>query len=221
MKLKTILLFLEQEGGAPAGDGGDGSGAPAQGWGGDPTYTPNPPYGNYQPEAMKSKTMGKVTTKSLQGYKRPHVLFGHQIKNRIKKLIKKNNFLVFKEELNTAKFFYTNWKHDKFPQVKILDYHYTKEGEKTPSDDLIGWNLNYYSNKEEAAKTIDDIDSFARLISADNKEKYNRIKYFFPEQEKLIRRYKKNNIKNIKEKDGLLWKKTSLKNLEEKHKNNY
>lgn len=221
MKLHDIISLLEDGGAAPAGDGGDGSGAPAKGWGGDPSYTPDPPYGNYKPGNEKFPTMGKVTTKALRGYKRPHVLFGKQIKNRIKKIIKKNSFLVFKEELNTAKFFYANWKNDKFPQVKILDYHYSKEGEKNPSDDLIGWNLNYYSNKEEAAKTIDDIDSFARLISADNKEKYNRIKYFFPEQEKILRRYKKDKIKNLKEKDGLLWKKTSLKNLEEKHKNNY
>lgn len=218
-KKKNIkkLIELKEE------DGGDGSGTPAQGWGGDPSYTPNPPYGNYQPTQDHPPIMGKVTTKALRGYKRPHVLFTKNmltkaIKSRIKK---KNKMILFKEDLNLVKFKYTNWKHDPVPEVKILDYEYTKDGEKNNRKDLLGWNLNYYSNKQEAAKTIDDIDSFARLLSANNKEKYERVKYFFPDQAALIRRYKKDNVKNIKMKDGKKWVKTNFDELVMKHKSNF
>ena len=58
--------------------------------------------------------------------------------------------------------------------------------------DVLGWNLNYFINKEYAEKAIDDIDSFARLLSGNNKlEKYERIKKLFPEQAAFIRRYNK------------------------------
>jgi len=211
MKLKNLLL----EDGLPSITPSE----PSSGWGGDPTYTPNPPYGNSINSNEKFPTMGKVTTQSLRGYKKPHILFSKPIKRKIKNLLKNKKFLF--ENLNLIKFYYSNWKHDKSPQVKVLDYNYTKQGEKNNRKDLLGWNLNYYSNKEEAEKTIDDIDSFARLLSVNNKEKYERIKYFFPEQHKLIRRYNKAYIKKIKEKDGLLWKNTTYEELEKKHKNNF
>jgi hypothetical protein len=210
MKLKDLLE--DGEGGAPSAP------TTSAGWGVDPTYTPNPPYGNYLPTQEKFPALGKVTTNSLRGYKKPVVLFSKPVKKRIKKLLKKK--LIF-EDLNLVNFYYSNWKHDRFPKVKVLDYNYHKENEKNKRKDLLGWNINYYKNKKEAIRTIDDIDSFARMISANNKEKYQRIKYFSPEQAKLIRRYNKNYIKMLRLKDGFFWKKTDYKNLEEKHKNNF
>ena len=136
-------------------------------------------------------------------------------------LKKKKKKKVIKEDLNLTKFLYKNFKHDKHPQVMVLDYHYEgRPNEKKKSDHLLGWNVNGYANKKEAIDTINDIDSFARMLSADKLEKYRRIKYFFPEQAELIRRYKKEAIKGLREKDGWFWKKTSLDTLEQKDKNN-
>lgn len=157
-----------------------------------------------------------VTTSNMSGDELPAVMFQ-------KKKKKKKKFVELKEELVNSKFYYTNWKHNKFPNVKILDFKYPgRIGEKNygKREDILGWNLNYYDNKEEAEKIIDDIDTFARMVSNNNLEKYKRIKYFFPEQSALLRRYKKSNIKYVKEKDGILWKKTTLDNLEKKHQDN-
>ena len=142
-----------------------------------------------------------------------------------KKLKKKKKYLtnnhLMKEDLNLAKFMYKNYKHDKHPQVMILDYHYKgKPNERAPSDHVLGWNVNSYANKKEAVDSINDIDTFARMLSADKLEKYKRIKYFFPEQAELIRRYKKEAIKGLREKDGWFWKKTSLDTLEKKDNSN-
>ena len=51
------------------------------------------------------------------------------------------------------------------------------------------------------------------MLSANKEEKYKRIKYFFPEQAKFIRRYMRKHIKGLKVKDGILWKKTDFNKL--------
>lgn len=120
------------------------------------------------------------------------------------------------EDLQFVKFKYDNYKHDKRPKVKVLDYEYPGiKGQSTygKRKDLLAWNLNYYSNKKEAAKAIDDIDSFAKLLSANKEEKYKRIKHFFPAQAKLLRRYMRKHIKNIKVKKGMFWKRTNFNQL--------
>lgn len=128
------------------------------------------------------------------------------------------------EELQYIKFAYKNYKNDKRPKVKVLDYKYKGiPGQKTygERDDLLGWNLNYIKNKKMAIKAIDDIDSFARALSANKEEKYRRIKYFFPEQAKLIRRYMRDHIKGMKVKDGILWKKADYNSLIKFDKQSY
>ena len=157
---------------------------------------------------------GGVTTKNLSGKELPQ---GFILR---KKKIKK----VLKEELNLVNFYYSNHHHDRFPRVMILDYKYPgKEGQKSygTRDDLLGWNINYYSNKEDAKKIINDIDTFARMVSNNNEEKYKRIKYFFPEQAELLRRYNKEHVKMLRVKeDNGLWKRTNYDELQEKHKKN-
>lgn len=130
------------------------------------------------------------------------------------------------ESLQFVKFTYDNYKEDKHPKVKVLDFKYKGQvGQKTygKRDDLLGWNLNYFSNKKYAQKAIDDIDSFARMLGANSgKEKYDRIKYFFPEQAKLIRRYMRKHIKNIKYKLGkFFWKQTNFDDLIKFDKNSF
>jgi hypothetical protein len=114
------------------------------------------------------------------------------------------------EDIPLVKFYYKNWKNDKYPEVMAFDTEYPgREGQKSYGErkDLLGWNLNYYKNKKEASDSINDINDFADLLSKNKEEKYKRIKYFFPEQSSLLRRYKKNSIKflRVKDKDGL-WK---------------
>lgn len=125
------------------------------------------------------------------------------------------------EALQYVKFHYDNYKHDKRPRVKVLDFMYPGQPhQKTygKRNDLLGWNINYFSNKRYARRAVDEIDSFARLLSANNKEKYNRIKYFYPEQSKFIRRYMKKHIKYIKRKKGILWRKTAMPALKKLHR---
>lgn len=120
------------------------------------------------------------------------------------------------EALQYIKFHYSNYKNDKRPRVKILDFSYPgQKGQKSYGKrrDLLGWNLNYFSNKKYAKKAVDEIDSFARLLSANNKEKYDRVKHFFPEQAKFLRRYMKKHIKGLKKKKGVFWKKTTFPEL--------
>ena len=76
------------------------------------------------------------------------------VTQNIKKKLKKrknhlsNNFMM-NESLNLVKFLYKNYKHDKHPQVMILDYHYKgKANEKVPSDHILGLNVNSYKNKK-------------------------------------------------------------------------
>lgn len=169
-----------------------------------------------------------VTTsdESVVSLDKPYTKFP-LVTKKIKKKLKKDNLIrrpILGEDLNLTKFHYKNWKHDKNPKVKILDYHYEgKPNEKVKTDHVLGWNVNGYENPKEAIDTIDDIDSFARMLSVNKLEKYKRVKYFFPKQAELLRRYKKEAIKNIKTKgkDEWFYKKTSLDALEQKDKENF
>lgn len=121
------------------------------------------------------------------------------------------------EALELVKFHYSNYKNDKRPRVKVLDYEYPGQPhQKTYGQrkDLLGWNINYFSNKRYARRAIDEIDSFARLLGAHNQEKYTRIKYFFPEQAKFLRRYMRKHIKEPKRRNWIgLWRKTDFSEL--------
>jgi hypothetical protein len=133
------------------------------------------------------------------------------------------------ESVEYVKFSYKGHSKDtpssKRPRVKVLDYNYPGiPGQKTygKRKDLLGWNVNYYSNKRYARKAIDEIDSFAKLLGAENKEKYSRIKYFFPEQSKLLRRYMRRKITNLRRKSTIgLWKKTDYTDLIQRHKERF
>lgn len=123
---------------------------------------------------------------------------------------------VLNEELKFVKFKYTNFKNDKNPKVKVLDFEYPGiEGQKTygKRKDILGWNINYFINKKEAMEAIDDIADFAKLLAANKLEMYKRIAYFYPEQAKLIRRYNKNFVVSPKSKKGLLWRRSDLSSL--------
>ncbi len=119
---------------------------------------------------------------------------------------------LLNESLDYVKFKYDNYHNDKVPRVKVIDTEYPgRKGQKTYGQrkDLLGWNINYVKNKRYAKRAIDDIESFAKLLSADKDEVYKRIKYFFPEQAKFIRRYMRKHIKGLKHKKGMLWRKTT------------
>lgn len=120
------------------------------------------------------------------------------------------------EALQYIKFNYANYKHDKTPRVKVLDFEYPgREGQKTYGQrrDLLGWNINYYKNKSYAKRAVDEIDSFTRLLGGNDKEKYERIKTFFPEQAEFLRRYMRKHIKNLKTKKGIFWRRTNYNRL--------
>jgi hypothetical protein len=136
------------------------------------------------------------------------------MKSRAQKL--PNKQLKITEALQAVKFRYTNSRHDPVPEVKVLDTEYEgKKGQKTYGQrkDVLGWNTNYFFNKKEAALAIDEIDSFARLLAADKKEKYNRVKTFFPEQAQYLRRYIKEKCKGVKIKHEGLWKQTDWEEI--------
>ena len=124
------------------------------------------------------------------------------------------------EDLQLIKFKYSNYKHDPNPKVKVLDYDYPGQPhQKTygQRQDLFGFNLNYFKNKKYARKAIDEIDGFARLLSADNKEKWQRLSYFYPEVKKYIRRYKKKHVTDLKHKKGFAWRRASYSKLKKSH----
>jgi len=133
---------------------------------------------------------------------------------KLKKLIKEKEKL--NEDLALVKFKYTNYKHDPKPKVKVLDFEYPgQKHQKTYGQrkDLLGFNLHYFKNPKYAEKAIDEIDGFARMLSANKKEKYKRLKYFYPEVVKFIRRYNRDHIDNIKHKKRIFWKKTNYDDL--------
>jgi len=128
------------------------------------------------------------------------------------------------EDLNLVKFKYSNFKHDPKPHVKVLDFTYPgQKGQKTygKRQDLLGFNLNYFKNKRYAAKAIDEIDGFARLLSANKKEKWTRLKYFYPEVSKFVRRYQRQYINNIKHKKRFIWRNTTYNKLIDYDKDNF
>lgn len=128
---------------------------------------------------------------------------------------------LLNEELPLIKFKYQNYKKDKYPRVKVLDFNYPGiKGQKTYKQrkDILGFNLNYFKEKKKGKEAIDDIDTFARLIYADKKEKYQRIKGFYPDALPYIRRYKKKDIKKLKLKKGSLWVPTNWADCEKHDK---
>ena len=128
------------------------------------------------------------------------------------------------EDLQLVKFKYTNYKKDPNPRVKVLDYEYPgRLGQKTYGQrkDLLGFNLNYFSNSKYANKAIDDIDGFARMLSADKLEKYRRLKYFYPEVVKFIRRYNRDHVKNLKRKGKFFYHNTDFDTLIQKDKESF
>jgi len=125
-----------------------------------------------------------------------------------------NEAINLVEDIPTVKFYYSHYHNDKYPEVMAFDTKYKgRKGQKTygEREDVLGWNLNYYDNKEDAQKSIQEINDFAEMLSKNKEEKYKRVKYFFPKQAELIRRYKKNGIKFLrtKGKDGL-WHKGEI-----------
>lgn len=128
------------------------------------------------------------------------------------------------EDLQMIKFRYENYKHDPKPVVKVLDFEYPGIiGQKTYGQrkDLLGFNINYFKNRNYAIRAIDEIDGFARMLSADKQEKYKRLKYFYPEVVKFIRRYNRKYVKNLKRKDNLFYKKTDYETLIQKDKESF
>lgn len=129
--------------------------------------------------------------------------------------------MKLEEALELIKFSYSNHSKDtaasKRPRVKVLDYNYPgRPGQKTygKRKDLLGWNISYIKNKRYARRAIDEIISFSKLLGADNKERYSRVRYFFPEQAKLLRRYQRKHVKNLKRKNIIgLWQKTNFSEL--------
>ncbi len=128
------------------------------------------------------------------------------------------------EDLQLVKFKYANFKNDPNPKVKVLDYEYPgRVGQKTYGQrkDLLGFNINYFSNPRYAKRAIDEIDGFARMLSADNKEKYSRLKYFYPEVTSYIRRYNREHISKLKNKGNIFYKPTDYDTLINKDKNSF
>ena len=129
------------------------------------------------------------------------------------------------EDLNFVKFKYSSEdRNDPRPKVKVLDFEYPGQvGQKTYGDreDLLGFNINYFKNPRYAKRAIDEIDGFARLLSANKKEKYQRLKYFYPEVTKFIRRYQRQYISNLKHKKKLVWRGTSYNGLVNYDKDNF
>lgn len=128
------------------------------------------------------------------------------------------------EDLQLVKFKYANFKKDPTPRVKVLDYEYPgRPGQKTYGQrkDLLGFNINYFKNPRYASRAIDEIDGFARMLSADKKEKYERLKYFYPEVLKFVRRYNRDHISNIKRKGKLFYRSTDYEDLIKKDKDSF
>lgn len=128
------------------------------------------------------------------------------------------------EDLQLVKFKYKNFKNDPTPRVKVLDFEYPGiPGQKTYGQrkDILGFNINYFKNPKYASRAIDEIDGFARMLSANKEEKYKRLKYFYPEVLKYIRRYNRDYISNIKTKGKLFYKPTNYENLIKKDKESF
>lgn len=124
---------------------------------------------------------------------------------------------LLNEELTYARFIYKNYKNDKTPHVKVLDFEYPGQpGQKTygKRKDILGWNIDYIeggkSSKKEAITAMDEIDDFADLLSANKREKYERITTMFPQVADYLRRYIKQYVKGFKTKREGNWKKMTI-----------
>jgi len=62
---------------------------------------------------------------------------------------------------------------------------------------------------------MSDINDF------DKQEKYKRLKYFYPEVSKFIRRYNREHISNIKHKKRFVWKGSTYNKMIEYDKDNF
>lgn len=128
------------------------------------------------------------------------------------------------EDLQMVRFNYDNYNEDPKPKVKVLDFEYPgRKGQKTygKRKDMLGFNINYFKNGRYAARAIDEIDGFARLLSANQKEKYKRLKYFYPEVLKFIRRYNREYVRNLKRKAGIFYRKSDYDTLIQKNKESF
>lgn len=124
------------------------------------------------------------------------------------------------EELEYIKFKYNNYKNDKNPRVKVLDFKYPGiKGQKTygQREDVLGWNINYVEGGKEAKKEakdgIDDIADFTDLLGGNNREKYERIVTMFPQAAEFLRRYMKKHIVDLKHKPHKKWKRVDMDKL--------
>lgn len=126
--------------------------------------------------------------------------------------------MTLKEGLELIKFHYKGKNsHIKIPSVKLLDPEYPGiKGQKNygKRKDLLGWSLSHVINKKEAIKAIDDISDFTSLLSNSSKDAYTRIKEFYPEQSKFLRRFMRDGIKGLKRKEpNGLWKNVGFDDL--------
>ena len=121
------------------------------------------------------------------------------------------------EELELIKFRYPS-KHCKKPRVLVLDANYPgRKNEKNYGKrlDVLGVNIMYAprSERKRIQKALSEIDLFSDFLGADKLEKYRRLKDFAPEYLlPYIRRYKKHNMKNVKQKRGFFYHPYSFTN---------
>lgn len=132
----------------------------------------------------------------------------------------------FNEDLEYIKFKYKNYKNDKTPKVKVLDFKYPgREGQKTygQREDILGWNINYVeggrADRKEARDGIDDIADFTELLGGNSREKYQRIVTMFPQAAEFLRRYMKQHVVDLKHKPGRRWKRANMEELKNRGMN--
>lgn len=121
------------------------------------------------------------------------------------------------EELELVKFRYPS-KHCKKPRVLVLDANYPgRKNEKHYGErlDVLGVNIMYapHSERKRIQKALSEIDLFSDFLGADKKERYSRLKSFAPEYLlPYIRRYKKENMRNVRMKRGFFYRPYSFTN---------
>ena len=163
---------------------------------------------------FKEKNGRKPTSQELSKIKKK--VFEKMKNKTAKDLLKKDEDL--EEGLQYVRFTYNGKDATiKHPKVKILDSKYPGiKGQSTygQREDVLGWSVSHVKNKRYARRAIDEISDFASLLSNSSQEAYRRIKYFYPDQAKFIRRYIKDHITNLKERSPIgLWKKITLSDL--------
>ena len=125
---------------------------------------------------------------------------------------------ILEEEIKTPKFlrfFYSKWKNHPVPHVVVLDPHYCwNHGvKKDDVDDILAYNVDLSDNRKQARKNIKEIMEFASMLDKNSQDVYKRIKEFYPDSLKYIRRYKRDGVKFLRVKDGHFWKKISIDEL--------